>query len=126
MKSSIWVLCPITPIPDSVILPTAFTTSKISKNQVPHSNSVIINSRPCIIIYSKNLTSVSPLTLSPCAHHSCIFRIYCVSACFLFIPDLTPIAPPFSLTKAIPVDSYIRLLVCMISLCLIIDFDFCH
>src|SRR5882724_5621602 len=42
----------------------------------------------------------------------------------LFIPNLTPIAPPFSPINAMPVDLYIRLLFLYNTLCLNIDSDF--
>ena len=90
------------------IIPAAFTTSKIPGNQVLCLNSVIINSQPWILFIVKSHILFSSDPLPPCAHYSCIFRIDCVSACILFIPDLTSIAPPFSLTNAMPVDSYIR------------------
>src|SRR5882724_6966423 len=41
---SVRMLHPITPIPDSAIIPTAFMTSKIPRNQVLPLNSVVHNS----------------------------------------------------------------------------------
>jgi len=72
------VLHSITPVPDSTIspLPLRLLRSQTSSSML---DLVIVNSQPWILFTVKSclLFSSDP---APCAHHSCIFRIYGVSA----------------------------------------------
>jgi len=45
------------------------------------------------ILFTVSLASCSPLTLPPCAHHSCIFAFIVFLPTHVY-PDLTPISPP--------------------------------
>ena len=112
------LLCPITltnhhwyvsnPFQIPEIISATFATSEIPGTKFLHLNSVFINSQPwrLFIVKSHLLSTSNPATM--CSLFMYILPQLC-STHTLFIPDLTPIAPPFSLTNAMPVDLYIRL-----------------